>query len=419
VKRERMFRIGVAGVVGIVTALGAVPRVFAVAKIHPVGVVLQQSDGTPIADATVTIDFEGQETTARTGPDGVLPIVLVADGAQGVGKVGRTGDGKVKLIGDGSGRIRWVGGPAGGEVFAVKDGKLTVEIPVELERIPAASDPWAILQQTPGVLIDRINIGDMNLAEDSTTTQITFQGQTVADTFTGDLAKLNSGVDLPLVETLFGVQGTFNLPTVEDLLLSVMVTGGAADLTFRYDVLEPALGSSSEYGGSHLFFGGSLNAGAPITDRLWILGEAGFIVIPAAGVERQAPRTFTPTPTITSVRFEPEDATIGVKTFSLQATLGFVLSPTFRAHAGLKLDLTRVTHEGSYATAITFAGFNQLAQGSTVYESHFSDDSLYPIFGVEWNFGPGDDFIGGVDLATNGSSYDVSAKVSYRFGTRR
>jgi hypothetical protein len=162
VKRERMFRIGAAGVIGSVMALGAVPSVSAVAKIHPAGVVLQQSDGTPIADATVTIDFDGQKTTARTGPDGVLPIVLVAEGGPGVGKVVRTGDGKVRLIGDGSGRITWVGGPVGGQTFAAKDGELTVDVPVELERVPTARDPWAILQQTPGVLIDRINVGDMS-----------------------------------------------------------------------------------------------------------------------------------------------------------------------------------------------------------------------------------------------------------------
>src|SRR4029078_2346670 len=29
----------------------------------------------------------------------------------------------------------------------------------ELEKIPTARDPWAILQTTPGVLTDRINVG--------------------------------------------------------------------------------------------------------------------------------------------------------------------------------------------------------------------------------------------------------------------
>jgi hypothetical protein len=31
--------------------------------------------------------------------------------------------------------------------------------PADLERIPTRRDPWAILQQTPGVLVDRINVG--------------------------------------------------------------------------------------------------------------------------------------------------------------------------------------------------------------------------------------------------------------------
>ncbi|MEM6702432.1 MAG: carboxypeptidase-like regulatory domain-containing protein, partial [Acidobacteriota bacterium] len=30
---------------------------------------------------------------------------------------------------------------------------------VELEKIPTARDPWAILNQTPGVLVDRVNVG--------------------------------------------------------------------------------------------------------------------------------------------------------------------------------------------------------------------------------------------------------------------
>ncbi len=30
---------------------------------------------------------------------------------------------------------------------------------VELEKIPTARDPWALLQQTPGVLVDRVNVG--------------------------------------------------------------------------------------------------------------------------------------------------------------------------------------------------------------------------------------------------------------------
>src|SRR5581483_1762705 len=30
---------------------------------------------------------------------------------------------------------------------------------VELEKIPTGRDPWVIMQQTPGVLMDRINVG--------------------------------------------------------------------------------------------------------------------------------------------------------------------------------------------------------------------------------------------------------------------
>ena len=33
---------------------------------------------------------------------------------------------------------------------------------VELERIPTAGDPWALLNQAPGVLVDQIDVGGSN-----------------------------------------------------------------------------------------------------------------------------------------------------------------------------------------------------------------------------------------------------------------
>lgn len=38
----------------------------------------------------------------------------------------------------------------------------------ELEKIPSARDPWVILQQTPGVLVDRINVGGNESGQQST-----------------------------------------------------------------------------------------------------------------------------------------------------------------------------------------------------------------------------------------------------------
>src|SRR6185436_2840267 len=41
----------------------------------------------------------------------------------------------------------------------------------ELEKIPTARDPWATLQQTPGVLTDRINVGGNESGQQSAYTQ--------------------------------------------------------------------------------------------------------------------------------------------------------------------------------------------------------------------------------------------------------
>ncbi len=41
---------------------------------------------------------------------------------------------------------------------------------VELEKIPSARDPWVILQSTPGVLVDRVNVGGNESGQQSTYT---------------------------------------------------------------------------------------------------------------------------------------------------------------------------------------------------------------------------------------------------------
>ncbi len=47
---------------------------------------------------------------------------------------------------------------------------------VELERIPSARDPWAIVGQTPGVLVDRVNVGGSESGQQSS-----FRAQGVGD----------------------------------------------------------------------------------------------------------------------------------------------------------------------------------------------------------------------------------------------
>lgn len=39
---------------------------------------------------------------------------------------------------------------------------------IELEKIPTARDPWALLSQTPGVLVDRVNVGGSESGQQAT-----------------------------------------------------------------------------------------------------------------------------------------------------------------------------------------------------------------------------------------------------------
>ena len=38
---------------------------------------------------------------------------------------------------------------------------------VELQNVPSGRDPWVIMQQTPGVLLDRINVGGSESGQQS------------------------------------------------------------------------------------------------------------------------------------------------------------------------------------------------------------------------------------------------------------
>src|SRR5258708_15327970 len=50
----------------------------------------------------------------------------------------------------------------------------------ELARIPTARDPWTVLQSTPGVLIDRVNVGGNESGQQSTYTGPgSFQNQAI------------------------------------------------------------------------------------------------------------------------------------------------------------------------------------------------------------------------------------------------
>ncbi|MFN2421689.1 MAG: carboxypeptidase-like regulatory domain-containing protein [Gemmatimonadota bacterium] len=79
----------------------------------------------------------------------------------------------------------------------------------ELEKVPTARDPWAILQTTPGVLTDRINVGGNEADQQS---QYVSPGQPADPRFTGTpmeaLAKVLSGNDLFEPGTAQGVSAS-------------------------------------------------------------------------------------------------------------------------------------------------------------------------------------------------------------------
>src|SRR3954449_13584486 len=86
----------------------------------------------------------------------------------------------------------------------------------ELEKIPTARDPWAILQTTPGVLMDRINVGGNESGQQSTY---------VGPGSTGDQAVWSvDGVVITDMAALGSTPGYFDFDAFEEMQVS---TGGS------------------------------------------------------------------------------------------------------------------------------------------------------------------------------------------------
>ncbi len=139
------------------------------------------SQGAPLAGVTVTLEGQGSPQVRTTGDDGGFRFMGLAAGVYLVRaerenfttlehrnlhlQVSRNTEIEVRLL----------------NVFEVASAQkveesvvVTAESPIldprmvtrstnvprtELEKLPTSRDPWAILQQTPGVLLDRINVG--------------------------------------------------------------------------------------------------------------------------------------------------------------------------------------------------------------------------------------------------------------------
>lgn len=118
-----------------VLSLVAVPDAAAVATATGTGIRITDPNGGPVAQATVTLTFNGDTRTAQTDDDGLVAIVF--------GKPDTSGrKGAIVLTGDGSGTITYPGCPAGGEAFTVRDGVLTMTPPAAAGTKPASTtDP--------------------------------------------------------------------------------------------------------------------------------------------------------------------------------------------------------------------------------------------------------------------------------------
>jgi len=87
---------------------------------------------------------------------------------------------------------------------------------VELEQIPTARDPWVILQQVPGVLTDRINVGGNETGQ---------QSQFVGKGAGGDQATFNvDGVNITDMSALGSSPAYYDFDSFEEIQVA---TGGA------------------------------------------------------------------------------------------------------------------------------------------------------------------------------------------------
>ena len=133
----------------------------------------QAKDGSMLPGVTVTLTGVGAPQTFVTDTTGAFRFLNLSPGTyalkaelagfgvstrQGIGvNLGRNADVTMTL------------NPAASESITVtaeaplldvrKAGTGATVTKVELEKVPTGRDPWVILQQTPGVLIDRINVG--------------------------------------------------------------------------------------------------------------------------------------------------------------------------------------------------------------------------------------------------------------------
>ena len=139
---------------------------------------------------------------------------------------------------------------------------------VELEKIPSARDPWAMLSQTPGVMVDRINVGGSESGQ-----QANFRASAVAST---ENDFMMDGISITDMSATGGSPGYYDF----DQFAEMSFTTGGTDVTKNTSGVQVNLitkRGTNEFRGSARFynekaggyFGGALKQSQPdVTSEL-------------------------------------------------------------------------------------------------------------------------------------------------------
>ena len=134
---------------------------------------VQSKDGAALPGVTVSLNGVGAPQTFVTDSTGRFRFLSLSPGRyslkaelSGFGTITRNG---VTINVGRNADVTMTLNPASAEAITVtaeaplldvrKTGTGTDVAKVELEKVPTGRDPWVILQETPGVLMDRFNVG--------------------------------------------------------------------------------------------------------------------------------------------------------------------------------------------------------------------------------------------------------------------
>jgi hypothetical protein len=195
------------------------------------GIVLT-NDGAPLPGVTVTLSGIGAPQTTVTDSLGRFRFINLSPGSYslraelaGFGQASRAGVGV--NIGRNS-EVSMTLNPAVAQTITVtaeaplldvrRTGTGATMTSVELEAVPTGRDPWVVLQQTPGVLMDRINVGGNESGQ---------QSQFVSKGASGDQTSWNvDGVNITDVGALGSSPTYYDFDSFEEM----QITTGGTDI---------------------------------------------------------------------------------------------------------------------------------------------------------------------------------------------